>query len=70
VPQAGGVREGSSSRRLRQTRIRLDHRARRGDPREHGRQAARSERDRPGGHARSDDELSHIRAAGGGALIP
>jgi hypothetical protein len=29
----------------------IDHRARRADPREHGRQAARSERDRPSGPA-------------------
>ena len=35
------------------------------DPREHGRQAARSKRDRPGGH-----ELSYVGAAGGGMLDP
>jgi hypothetical protein len=39
-------------------------------PREHGRQAARSKRDRPGRASEQDDELNHVRAAGGGVLDP
>ena len=39
--------------------------ARRAGPREHGRQAARSERDRPERAREIDDELSHGRAAAG-----
>ena len=44
--------------------------ARRADPREHGRQAARSKRDRPERASEQDDELSHVGAAAGGALDP
>jgi hypothetical protein len=38
--------------------------ARRGGPREHGRQAARSKRDRPGGQARNRISSPKQRAAG------
>jgi len=45
--------------------------ARRADPREHGRQAARSKRDQPERASEQNDGLSHVRAAAGGAcLIP
>jgi hypothetical protein len=44
--------------------------ARRGGPREHGRQAARSKRDRPERARTQNDELSHVGAAAGGALDP
>jgi hypothetical protein len=39
---------------------------RRADPCEHGRQAARSERDQPERPGELHDELSHVRAAAGG----
>ncbi len=38
------------------------------DPREHGRQAARSKRDRPEAGTRADYQISHVSAAVGGAL--
>ncbi len=44
--------------------------ARRTGPREHGRQAARSKRDRPGRAGEETTQASHARAAGGGALDP
>ena len=44
-----------------------EHRARRAGPREHGRQAARSKRDRPERARERKYRLSHIRAAAGGA---
>ncbi|MGH3766560.1 MAG: hypothetical protein ACRDTX_15670 [Pseudonocardiaceae bacterium] len=37
-------------------------------PPEHGQQAARSKRDRPGRAREQDDGLSHVGAAAGGAL--
>jgi hypothetical protein len=39
-------------------------------PREHGRQAARSERDRPRADTRATDQVSQVSAAAGGALDP
>jgi hypothetical protein len=42
--------------------------ARRAGPREHGRQAARSKRDRPERASALMDQVSHVRAAAGGAL--
>ena len=48
--------------------VSVDHGARRADPREHGRKAARSKRDRPGGQASRTTQLSHVRAVAGGAL--
>ena len=42
--------------------------ARRGGPREHGRQAVRSKRDRPERAREVKYRLSHVRAAAGGAL--
>ena len=50
--------------------VRVDHRARRAGPGEHGRQAARSKRDRPGGVASRQDQPNHLRAAAGGSLDP
>ena len=44
-------------------------RARRAGPREHGRQAARSERDQPGRAPEMPCQPGHGRAAAGGALI-
>ena len=43
--------------------------ARPAGPREHGRQAARSKRDRTERAGEQGDELSHVRAAAGGVLI-
>lgn len=43
--------------------------ARRAGPREHGRQAARSKRDRPGRASELVYQLSHLRAGAAGALI-
>jgi hypothetical protein len=40
--------------------------ARRSGPREHGRQASRSKRDRPERTSKQRDELSHVRVAVGG----
>jgi hypothetical protein len=42
-------------------RVRVDHRARCGGPREHGRQAARSKRERRGGPASGQDQPNHPR---------
>jgi hypothetical protein len=44
--------------------------ARRTGPREHGPQAARSKRDRPGRAREQDNGLSQRRAAAGGVLEP
>ena len=44
--------------------------ARRASPREHGRQAARSKRDRPERAREPHNGPSHVRAAAGGALDP
>jgi hypothetical protein len=44
--------------------------ARRAGPREHGRQAARSERDRPERAREAEYQSGHIHAAAGGVLIP
>ncbi len=45
-------------------------RARRAGPREHGRQAARSERDQPGRAHEMLNQPIHGRAAAGGTWIP
>jgi hypothetical protein len=45
-------------------------RARRAGPREHGRQAARSKRDQPGGHMSRTTGLASPHAAAGGVLDP
>ena len=47
----------------------VDHRARQAGPREHGRQAAHSVRDRRRARE-SDDRINHIGAAAGGVLDP
>jgi hypothetical protein len=51
-------------------RLLPDTSARRGGPREHGRQAARSKRDRPERAGELDDGLSHVRAAARRRLDP
>jgi hypothetical protein len=48
--------------------VRVDHCARRAGPREHGRQAAPSKRDRPGGHASRTTDLATPAPPQGGAL--
>jgi hypothetical protein len=44
--------------------------ARRTGPREHGRQAARSKRDRPGRAGEETTQAGYVRVAAGGALDP
>ena len=52
---------------LRSAEVCIDQCARRAGPREHGRQAARSKRDRPERARERKYRLSHDRAAAGGA---